>query len=195
MYQFYHHTCLGDDQLYNKKYIYKDEEKWFSCSHIQNNVTLPSILSSRASVSPRGLGRWGERVPNTPTRRPPSLGGATLDRWWPLPLSSFLSNTNKILCWRKCKLKSPKGKTDWLTYVFPHSFVVSWLCIKPQIANQLWVMLGSLEGRKYSLFIVVYWLRTDYITNRKGGIWKFVKFSFVHLWDWIWNHTVASTTL
>ena len=37
-----------------------------------------STRSSRTSVRPTGFGRCGLRVLNTPTRRPPSAGGATL---------------------------------------------------------------------------------------------------------------------
>jgi hypothetical protein len=43
-------------------------------------TTEPSTLSKRASVSPTGFGRWGERVANTPIFAPSSRGGCTCGR-------------------------------------------------------------------------------------------------------------------
>ena len=47
-------------------------------------TTEPSTLSKRASVRPTGLGRWGERVANTPIFAPSSRGGCTCGRTVPV---------------------------------------------------------------------------------------------------------------
>ena len=55
--------------------------------------------SSLASVSPMGLGLWGERVANTPSFSPPSRGGDTFAFEWTFLSESlvFWSKANKSL--------------------------------------------------------------------------------------------------